>query len=323
MGILRAAAVAALVVAGGARADEAAGWELETSVPLDYIGGHTTYDIRASDGVSSIRSELVFPLQSVLAGLRVVARSPWSAGRGTRWVVEVAGQHSLDALAGKLKDSDWIDGPIETDPQPNGFGLAAHPGKDIYSTSHAGLSALVLDGRVAVQHALTPALLVGPVWGVLYQDFRFAARDVNQVGYGPYASGYTVSAPGVRAISYEVAWIAPYMGARAELSSGRIGAALEGWLSPFAMGKDRDDHEMRQKLSETDARGYGWQARGECRYAVDVHDAVLLQASVVGFYATGKQVQTDYAAGGGPMGDIRSIMTSLRWSVGLAWTHRM
>lgn len=295
------------------------GWALEAGVPVAVLGGHTTYEISAADASSSIRSKLEFPLQGALAGVRARLSAPPGDGGG-RWSFEALAQHTLGEATGTMKDSDWIDGLAETAPPPDGVG-AAHPGLDIYSTSRASVRALLADGRVSWEHAVTPALRLAPLAGFLYQRFSYTATDASQVGYGPWAASATTSVGG-EVLTYDVAYQALYVGARGELSLGRIGVGLDAWYSPFARASDEDHHLARNpsKVSRSDTDGSAWQVRGEGRFALGRLDALALQAGVVGYRTTGKQTQT--FSDGTSIGGIDATLTSLRWSAGLAYTHR-
>lgn len=315
--VLRAAALAGLLAATAARAaDDDARWRLDAGVPVDLVGGHTTYEIWAADASSSVRSRLAFPLQGVAAGIHARLAAPRSEDGG-RWTFEASLQHTLGDAAGTLEDSDWIDGVAETSQVGS-----SHPGLDIYSTSRASLSAVLFDGRVSWEHAVTPALRLAPLAGVLYQSFSFVVTDVNQVGYGPWAAGYTGSTTG-RVLTYDARYTAVYVGGRGALARGRFAGTLDAWYSPFARASDEDDHLLRGKLSRTEADGHAWQLRGEGRVALGPVDELSLQASVVAFRVTGTQTQTFYAGpDAGTSGVVDAKLTSLRWTAGLAWTRR-
>jgi outer membrane protease len=320
--VLRAVALAGTVAAAAARAAEPeSDWEVHGTLPVGTMTGHTTYRISASDGVSSVASELEFPLQGVLAGVSLRAASPASED-GARWTLEGTLLHTITELSGTMKDSDWLDGPAETAPPPNGAG-APHPGKDIFSTSTAFLSALVLEGRVGRQFPVTPALRLSPVVGFLYQSFSYDVRDVVQVGYGPWAPISTGNVSG-RVLTYDVSYRAPYVGGRADWTSGSVAVSLDAWVSPFASAEDVDNHLLRFKRSTTSADGTAWQARLEGRFALGAEDALALQGSAVGFSATGPQTQTFYAGpNAGLTGSIDARITSLRLAALVAWTHRL
>lgn len=315
VGAALAALLAAPVSARSQDPDDS-GWALEAGVPVDVLGGHTTYEISAADASSSVRSKLEFPLQGVLAGVRARLSAP-RGDDGGRWSFEALAQHTLGEATGTMKDSDWIDGLAETSQVG-----ASHPGLDIYSTSKAFVRALLVDGRVSWDHAVTPALRLAPLAGLLYQRFSYTVTDANQIGYGPWAASATGSVGG-EVLTYDVAYQALYVGARGELSLGRIGVGLDAWYSPFARASDEDHHLARNpsKISRTDADGSAWQVRGEGRFALGRLDALALQAGVVGYRTTGKQTQT--FSDGTSMSGIDATLTSLRWSAGLVYTHRL
>jgi outer membrane protease len=319
--LVHAAAIAGLLVAAaGARAQEDAdaGWQVEGTVPVEVIGGHTTYTIWGADAASSFRSELRFPLQGVMAGVRVRLLAP-RGDDGARWVFEGAGLHTLTEQTGTMEDSDWIDGAAETAPPPDGEGLAPHPGKDIYSTSKAFLRAYTLEARASWQHDVTRSLRLAPLAGLLYQSFSYVVVDVNQVGYGSWAPIVTGSVGG-RVLTYDAGYRAVYLGARGELSVGQLTAALDAWYSPFARASDEDDHLLRGKVSRTDADGTAWQVRGEGRLSLSPADALSLQVGLLGFRVTGTQSQT--FSDGTLIRGIDAKLTSLRWNAGLAYTRR-
>ena len=318
--ILRAAAIAATLVSSvraSAEDPSESGWDVDLSVPVALITGHTTYRIHASDSTGSITSELEFPLLGPLAGVRGQFSSPRDPSR-RRWVLEASGLMSFTGPVGTMKDSDWLSDSIDIATVG-----ATNPGKDIYSESKAELRTLIFEGRVAWQHEPSPGFRVSPLAGVLYQRFKYDVRDVTQVGYGPYAAGFSGSASG-RVLAYEVSYRAPYAGVRGELVRGGFSATAELWYSPFASATDRDDHMLRSKLSTTDASGTAWEAGLGAKLALGPSDALQGQLFLVRFNATGTQFQRFY---GGPnvgqSGTIGSAITSSRATALVAWTHRM
>lgn len=312
--LLRLAAAAATLAIGAARADE--GFELEVSARAAYLGGDTSYEISATDGSSSIRSRLEFPIQGAAAGLHASAAK--ASGRGW-WVLELTGLHTLGESAGAIgtmRDSDWIDGPAETSEVGS-----RHDGLDVFSTSRASLTALVLDLRAARELSLTPSLRIAPLAGVLYQRFAYTVRDLTQVGYGPWYPA-TASVPGEVA-TYEVSYVVVYAGARGAVSAGPVTAALDVWLSPFAFAHDADDHLLRSKRSSTDATGLAAQARSEVRLALGGRDALGLEGSVVVISTSGTQTQRFYAGPNQGQGaQIGADVDSVRWTAGVLYTHR-
>lgn len=309
--LLRLAAAAATLAVGAARADE--GWELEVSARAAYLGGDTSYEISATDGSSSVRSRLEFPIQGMAAGLHASVAKASSRGW---WVFELTGLHTLAEPAGTMRDSDWIDGPAETSEVGS-----RHDGLDVFSTSRASLTALVLDLRGAREFALTPSLRIAPLAGALYQRFAYTVRDLTQVGYGPWYAA-TASVPGEVA-TYEVSYVVVYAGARGAVSAGPFTASLDVWLSPFAFAHDADDHLLRSKRSSTDATGLAAQARSEVRLALGGRDALSVEGGVVVISTSGTQTQRFYAGPNQGQGaQIGADVDSLRWTAGVLYTHR-
>lgn len=317
-----AAVVALLVSTGVARAQDAADhrWRFDLSVPVELIGGYTRYTISDRFGDDSFTSELEFPIQGVMAGLRGRLLAPRSADH-TQWVFDLGVLHTLTEETGTVEDSDWIEGPSEALPPPDGVG-ARHDGKDIYSTSKGFLRALSLDVRASWEHeVLSPAFRLAPFAGVMYQSLSYVVVDVNQIGYGPYAAGYTGRVSG-RVATYDVGYRAIYLGVRGQLEAGPLTAVLDAWGSPFARASDEDDHLLRGKRSQADADGSAFQLRGEGRVALGPLDAVSIQAAVVRFATSGTQDQFFYDGSGVSFTGIPAKLVSLRWSAGVAYTRR-
>jgi hypothetical protein len=311
----------ALLAPPSARAQGAAEeprWTKELSTPVSYAHGHTSYRIEAADSVSSVASELEFPIRTALVGLRARFAAPRQPGRGGP-AFEVEGHlAALSQETAKLKDSDWIDGQIEL--QEVG---ALHAGKDIYSESKAKLSGRVLEARAAWEMEVSPGgAVVAPMAGFLYQRFEYEVTDVRQVGYGPW-SGETGAFDGP-VLDYEVSYLLPYVGARAAAATGVLTGTAELWLSPVASADDFDDHLLRGKNARTDASGSAWAASVTARLAVGSRGALQAQASFLRVSATGTQRQTFYAGSdAGLRLEIPSTITSSRATFGLAYVHSL
>ncbi len=293
------------------------GWNWEVAVPVAAIGGHTKYRIADADAYSSIASELEFPLGGVLAGVQARLANRRDPG-GRRVVFRLAGLTSLGTGSGTMKDSDWLSGQIEY--QMYG---TYHDGKDIYSESHADLSARVLEARVEWELDSGRNLILAPMAGVFYQRFEYDVRDANQYGYGPYTNDYTGYVPG-KVLEYDVSYLAPYIGVRAALARGRLSATADLWFSPAASAEDRDDHLARAKLSTTDASGSAWQASFGGRLAFGERSGLEAQVSLVRFEASGTQHQSFYAGPyAGQSGTIPSTITSSRTTFLFVFVHRL
>jgi outer membrane protease len=222
-----------------------------------YTIGGTFADNQGDQGeIRDPLSELKWPLDVVVASLGGQAEAGRFSLRG-----EVM-KNATDN-AGDMEDSDWGVYYDLSDGDP-----AFSPySKDVFSTSGTDLDLLILDvrGRYSVVQGPQFSATVG--LGLRYQKFSLVASDVHQYSptfytYGldgvftsdPFAAD--VSGPG---IDYEVTYTIPF----AELSVlYRFGAMLrlEGSLgySPFVQASDRDDHLLRQKLSEGSDTGSAW-----------------------------------------------------------------
>jgi hypothetical protein len=313
-------AALALAAAPRAMAQPAAenGWDLRFAVGMEMAGGDTTYRIAADDGLSSVESELEFPLHSLMLRFDGGLAGPRTS-TGSRFMLGTSVLFSPRGRSGSgtMKDSDWLSGAAEISTVG-----APHDGKDIYSESDAQLDALVLDARASWEFPASRTFVIAPMLGILYQRFVFDVSNVNQVGYGPYAPGFTGSAPG-SVLDYRVEYTVPYVGARAELGSGAFAVTTDAWYSPFAWADDRDDHILRAKLSETSASGTAWQASLGARFSITAHDFLHAQASTVRVSTSGTQHQRFYA--GPDVGQefaIPSKITSARNAFLLSYVHR-
>jgi outer membrane protease len=316
-------ALAVLSVAPGpGRAQEATtgpGWTVELSPRLAYLRGHTTYRIEASDGASSVASELEFPIETGAIGLHARFAPARDPGRGGP-SFEIGGALSIGEATGTMKDSDWLSGAAETAEVG-----APHDGRDIYSESKSDVRARMLEARAAWElDAIAPGVVLAPMVGVLYERFEFDVHDGRQWGYGPWNTPeYTGSFAG-RALRYEVRYLAPYLGGRAGLERGAFRASAELWWSPVADADDEDDHLLRGKLSTTEARGSAWSAAARAGLRVGGRDTIQAQASVVDVRAEGTQRQRFYAGpDAGLQLRIPSTLTSARTTFLVSYTHAL
>ncbi len=326
-GPMLASALGALALAAApdptAAQERAPSWHLELALPVAVIGGHTTYRIEDSDAYGSVASELEFPLDGVLSGVQAQLANGSEPGKG-RVVFRVSGLLSLTDAKGTVKDSDWITGVYETYDPDTGTYRAPHDGKDIYSTSRGVLETRVIDARAEWElDTRVPGLVVAPMVGVLYQRFHFDVYDANQVGYGSWAPDATVFVPG-KVLDYGVTYWARYVGVRAALGRGGLGATADLWFSPWASADDRDDHLARAKLSTSSASGTAWQASVGARLAFGAWDALQVQASLLRLDTSGTQHQSFYAGPyAGQSGSIPSKLTSSRTTFLVLFVHRL
>ena len=299
-------------------------------IGLGYMTGSTLYHISSYDATGGIESELKFPLNTVLFGLEGGYVSKNAKGQdafkvGLQWLM------NLNGGSGKLKDSDWISGTVETDPPPNGLGFPAHPGLDIYSESDITLKANIIDIRASYNFWTSSGLALGPLGGLLYQDFQYDASNLKQVGYGPYATGYTGSASG-RVLTYEVTYTIPYLGIHAEMPvSSNFQAAVDLGYSPWAAAEDTDDHVLRGKRSDGSTSGSAYIATVTAQWDLRDNDFFLIRGQYLNIDTTGTQIQRWYrdevtSSGTIPAGTttppIDDKISSKQVSVFLNYTHR-
>ena len=288
---------------------------------LGYLTGSTLYHISAYDATGGIESELEFPLDTMLYGLEGGYVSKNANGHdafriGLQWF------RNLGSGSGKLKDSDWISGTAETGPPPNGLGLPAHPGLDIYSTSDIELKANIIDLRGSYNNWISDNLSIGPVGGLLYQNYKFDASNVNQVGYGPYATDYTGSAPGL-VLTYEVTYTIPYLGIHSEmLVSRNFQAAFDLAYSPWAAAEDRDDHILRQKISKAKTTGSAYLAAITAQWDIEDNDFIMIRGQYLNIDTTGKQTQSFYDGSGDVFTGIDDKISSKQISATVLFRHR-
>ena len=254
-----------------------------------YMKGMTLYHISSYDTTGSgVESELEFPLNTLLFGLEGSYRSSAESERSGfqfdyRWLT------SLGGGSGKMKDSDWLTDDIDV------FLVGSpNPGLDIYSESDADLKAMIIDLRLSYGAWATEEWNVGPLVGLLYEKFSYDISNVNQVGFGPYAPGYTESASGL-VLTYEVTYTIPFLGIRAALhSTSSFDALLDLGYSPWATAEDKDDHLLRGKLSEGSTDGSVFIATLTADWEIQGADHILIRGQYLNIDTTGTQTQRWY-----------------------------
>ena len=292
--------------------------------------GSTLYHISVYDATGGIESELEFPLDTMLFGLEGGYASKNEKGQdafkiGLQWSI------NLNNGSGKLKDSDWISGAAETSPPPNGLGFPPHPGLDIYSESDITLKANIFDLRGSYNFWPSTGLAVGPLGGLLYQKFQYDASNLKQVGYGPYATGYSGSVSGL-VLTYEVTYTIPYLGIHTEIPfSRKFQAVVDLGYSPWAAAEDTDDHVLRGKRSDGSTSGSAYLATVTAQWDMEDNNLILIRGQYLNIETTGTQTQTWYrdevtSSGTIPAGTritgINDKISSKQVSVVLNYTHK-
>lgn len=217
------------------------------------LTGSTVYHISLNDGISSVDSELEFPLETVLAGLALGYARQDRSGR-SNVKLSFSWLENIDSGSGVVKDSDWLSDDLDV--QEVG---SVHPGKDIYSESDMELEARLIEARAVFHQRVRETLELGPMAGYKYQHFKYDVRDVNQVGYGPYAPFYTGSVMGLVA-TYEVEYHILYIGLSADYRAPSFTATAGLAFAPAVFVEDRDDHILRSKLSTATGTGFAYLA---------------------------------------------------------------
>ena len=262
-----------------------------------YIKGDSTYHISFSTG----ESELRFPLSTALLGLKFglsmrdsVFLNRERMGLNVSWYRDI--HHS-----GKMEDSDWINGD-------------GHSGKDIYSESSTKINLDIVDVSYVWNFLFYKSISLGVAAGYKYHRYGYAVFDTDQVGYGPYAAGYTGYISGSTLV-YSVKHRFLYFGVSSNLSlSKNFLLDIQGGYSPWARSKDRDDHILRYKLSEATCKGdaYFLQARGLWNIASDLYLDLSTQYTKID--TKGIQHQLFYAGPyAGLSADVNDKITSSYW----------
>jgi outer membrane protease len=297
------------------------GFYVDLGVPVGILAGDTTYHISAYDGSGGVESELEFPLESPLFGVRaeVGSRRPLEYGR---FVVEGSFMSNAGAGAGTMRDSDWLSGAYE-------LGGVAHPGKDVYSESDANLSATALQARLRYERRVGAGVVLGASGGFRHERYEYEVRNVHQVGYGPYAGDMDFDKAG-RVLDYRITYQLLEAGAHGTFDLGRrVRAGVDLSFAPWVSAQDHDDHLLRGKIAEGDAVGTAYGAAASLRWSMSDADALQVQGSVMRVETSGTQVQTWYAhvtPDDPEVGTRYSVdvdITSTRASLLVLYSHRL
>lgn len=287
-----------------------------------YIYGDSTYRINLSDPATgaAIESELKFPIQTLLFTLEAGYIGKDSKNRDA---IRIHASYSFDvgSASGKFEDSDWLNDVVDT-----ALVGAPHPGKDIYSESDVDLNARVFDIRASYSFWASDGFGIGPLGGYLSQTFDFTARDLNQVGYGPYAADYTGSVPGT-VLTYNVKYSIPYLGIHTEAGHG-FRMLLDLAYSPWAEARDEDDHVLRTKIATAKTSGDAYLAMLGLQMEMEDNNSIVVRGDYLRIDTKGTQNQYWYGntTGEPPAGtviaDIPDKITSEQLSFSLFFTHR-
>ncbi len=309
----------------------AAGADAQTNPVLFGLGigigrmdGNTLYHIRSSDiAGNTVESELKFPLQTTLLGLNGSVIGQDGRGRD-QFSVSLHWWTNIDNGSGKLEDSDWLSDSVDI-----ALVGSPHPGLDIYSTSDISQKTTILDLRGWYNFWPAERVTIGPLGGFLYQHFSYDASNLNQVGFGPYATLFTGSVPG-KVLTYEVTYTIPYIGAHSEMRIGsRFAALIDLGYAPYATAEDRDDHILRYKESKGSTSGDAFLAAADGRWEFTRSNSLSLRWEYIKITTTGTQTQTWYFApnpdgvpAGTSISGIYDKITSEQTTLSLFLNHR-
>ena len=268
-------------------------------IAFGYMRGMTLYHISFYDAAGSGgESELEFPLNTFLFGIE----GSYHGGKtddGNSLRIDYRLITNLGGGTGAMKDSDWL-----TSDQDILLVGAAHPGLDIYSESDAELMAWIVDLRMSYDAWADEQWSMGPLAGILYEKFSYDVRNVNQVGYGPYAPNWTGSVTG-KVLSYDVSYVVPFVGLRASLwTSEQFEAQIDLGYSPAVSAEDKDDHILRHKLSKGITNGSARIVSLYGQWDLPVGDRIHVRGQYLKIHTTGSQTQRWYADETTPTGTI-------------------
>ncbi|MDH4164084.1 MAG: omptin family outer membrane protease [Nitrospirota bacterium] len=289
-----------------------------------YLSGDTTYRIDLADTTTgeAVTSELKFPLQTALLNMELGYISRDSIGRDV-FDIQLRYGFNVGTASGKLEDSDWLNDTVDI-----ALVGTANPGKDIYSESTIDLHAKTIDLRMSHTFWTAERFGIGPLAGCLYQSYRFSARDTHQYGYGAYAATFSGALSG-EVLTYDVTYTVPYLGIHTDLPAGKsFRFLLDLGYSPWAEGKDEDDHLLRTKKAKAKTSGSAYLASLGAQIDMEDGNAVQLRGQYLKIDTSGKQTQTWYGntAGEPPAGtvlsDINDKITSEQISAMLLFSRR-
>ncbi len=225
-------AVGLVVLVLGSTADSwAAGLRLEG---IGGIGaGDTAYEISASDASTTIRSRLEFPLD----GLYVGVDGSLVTGAGTPSFNNITvGLKFLTNISDPeedMNDYDWINGFLVGD-----------------TASDAEASTMLIDFYLKGDLLANNSMTIRGVGGVRYESYDFEIYGLNGYYLPPIGAGPAFMSSDILVLTYEMTHSSVYGGLEGELSIGSSLVASGGATLGIGMVEDRDDHVLRDKISE-------------------------------------------------------------------------
>jgi hypothetical protein len=273
-----------LLLPANLRAEES-GWKI--GLIGEYASGESSYELRVNDGTESVRSLLVFPLDTIYLGLEAQHENPSESARYTlRLLTNVA------APAGKMTDEDWLD-------------LTSRSEKYIYTESNLDYRSfdLELQGIWELRNYSGFRLFFGAGYRLfwahqLITDFKgYELHDSNDDG--SIDSKEIIPYTEKDAIDYSIIYHTIDAGLHGEKDIGRH-TRIGIFAAPsLGLAFDRDDHLLRSKLSTGRGFGYGFVLRGDIEFRNRGHNRqsdpyLRIYGSFRWFFSPGQQRQYWY-----------------------------
>ncbi|WP_321991158.1 hypothetical protein [Marispirochaeta aestuarii] len=221
----------------------------------EYGFGESSYELRVDDGTESVRSLLVFPLDTLYLGLEAEHEN---TSRSRRYAVKLL--TNVAAPGGRMTDEDWLD---LLDPAEPEF---------IFTESNLDYRSLdlALEGIWEIGDYRFFRLFFGAGYRFLwihqlitdYQGFRLHDDDEN----GSIDRKEIIPYTDKDAIDYSIIYHIIDAGLHGETDLGRHSRVGISAAPSLGMAFDRDDHLLRSKLSTGRGFGYGFVLRGNIEF---------------------------------------------------------
>ncbi len=247
------------------------------------IGGRADYSDGTSDSLHFPISELEFPLDVFMASVNATAEIR------NKWILSLEARKNITDDAGKMEDSDW--GTYYLD----GCWSCSAGSLDIYSESDAQLDAFIMDINVRYRFYRGPRWSFFAGLGNRYEKYTFDVSNLEQWYPSSQAYlGYETSPLIVDGLvlKYDITYIIPYAEVGASIRPGSRFIMDARWgFSPYVRVEDKDNHILRDKVSDGDLTGFSGLLSLEGRYHYTKHLFSTLSISYRHVFAEGTQKQ--------------------------------
>lgn len=290
-------------------------WEFTPKAGISYLTGETSYDINFPvSGVTTGRSKLKWDVDAALFNVGMdVTYYPEFLSYVNSTVFSFDYASSFSEGNGTFHDQDWI------------YNSAYSPALQGDTKSRTKSPVEMYDLRwkfVFIPVAQSTNFRFNASVGYLQQDLgTFTAKNLTGF-YGPLFTGGSMqnvnAAYDNSALDYKVTYKIPYIGLGFDWDikeTLRFTALFD--YSAWANAKDRDDHVLRGKLSESDCDGDYLAITGKLLWQFNPAFGVSLEATYMNMDLSGKQNQYDYFGNYVIANRISSKIKSDQTSVGL------